>query len=195
MTRDEKLQHFYNVTIDDANRQRKKILKDYQKSLETEYRLHVENRNLQVKNDIEVRSALVRRNINREFSSESLEIKHAMSDEQGRIIESLFKEAEKKLQVFKKTPEYVDYLCGLIDKVKAFAGKDEVKIFIDPSDNIPEKIKILEERAGQRIYFSSEPVWGGLVARIESKNILIDETFKTALEEAKENYSFEGDIE
>ena len=190
MTNDEKLQHIYNVAIKDADRQRRGILEAYQEGLDKEYQRHVSEKQQRIQNETEERSALIQRELNKKFSAESLEIKHSLSLKRKELLDFLFNEVKEKLLAFKKTPDYVPYLVKLIKKAETFAGNDPMTVYIDKSDQgLSEEI---EKLSGIKPETGRENILGGIQARIESRHILIDRSWKRAIEEQKENYSLEG---
>ena len=189
MTIEEKLAHFQDAAIEDIKKKKAAALREYQESLDKVFAEHKENTDLQMKQDLEAERVLIHRKMNRDLSTESLEIKHRLSMEQQKLSDRIFGEVKDKLLKFKETPDYKEYLISLIERAKRYADGDEVSISIDPGDEnlIPE----LEERTGLKIGMTDGPVLGGVEARIEKRNILMDETFKRALEDARENYRFE----
>ncbi len=189
MTNEEKLAHFQNAATEGINRKKAAALREYQDALDKEFARHRETTELQMKDELAAQRVLARREMNRDLSAESLEIKHRLSMEQQKLTDRIFGEVKDKLKKFKQTPEYTEMLVRLIGKVKELSGGDDVKISIDPKDE--ELIPELEKRTGMHIDITEEAVFGGIEARIESKNIFMDETFKRALEDARENYRFE----
>jgi V/A-type H+/Na+-transporting ATPase subunit E len=190
MNNEEKLQHIYEVAVKDADRERKAILKAYGEGLEKEYQRHVSEREQRIRSEAEAQIVLVKRQMNKEFSAESLEIKHSLSEKRKELKEVLFNEVNEKLLAFKKTSDYVPYLAKLIEKAKEFAGDDELAVYVDRSD--ANLVSEIESASGIRPMVSDEELFGGIEAKIESKNILIDRSWKSQIEELKENYSFEG---
>ena len=189
MTIEEKLAHFQDAAIEDVKKKKAGILREYRETLDREFARHKESVDLQMKQDLEARTVFIHREMNRDLSAGSLEIKHRLSAEQQKLTDNIFGEVKEKLLRFKETPEYTEYLIRLIASAKELAGDDEVKIGVDPED--APLIPGLEEKTGMKIETTDGPVLGGIEARIEARNVLIDETFGKALEEARENYRFE----
>ncbi len=82
-----------------------------------------------------------------------------------------------------KTSEYFDLLAKQITEAKNFAGNEEVTIYINPTD-ISLKAN-LEANTKAVLTVSTIDFIGGTRAVIHDKNILIDNSFLTKLEEAK----------
>ena len=75
-----------------------------------------------------------------------------------------------------------------IKEAAHFAGTDDIMIYIDPSD--ADRLKELEDATKAHLTVSDTEFMGGTRAVIQSRNILIDNSFETKLKEAKEAFSF-----
>ena len=76
---------------------------------------------------------------------------------------------------------YKDYLTAKIQMAGEVAGTEPVIIYLDPSDE--DKKAELEEKTGAGLTVSEIKFGGGIRAVIRSRNILIDESFLTRLEQ------------
>ncbi len=86
------------------------------------------------------------------------------------------------------SPDYKKLLLKQIKAASSFAGTDAIIIYINPSD--ADKLPELEQSAKIPLTISQASFIGGIRAVIESKNILIDNSFETQLKEAKESFTF-----
>ncbi len=188
MTLDEKLEQFYHAAIESATSQNVQIIEEYQKSLQTIYEDY-KNEALR-KADITYRaeSEKLLREKNRELSAEAIKLKRKISEKSAELKEKLFKEVSDKLTEFMATPEYYNLLLNQIKEAREFARGDDITIYINPSDT---NLKAsLEAETKITLNISTENFFGGTKAIIHAKNILIDNSFITKLEEIKSTFSF-----
>lgn len=194
MTTEEKLQHFYDFSMKSADTEAKQILSEYQSTLDAQFRAHKEEKNLEAERQLKDEANKARREINKALSAEQLNIKRLISNKEREIKEQLFAEVKDKLIAYKSASpaEYLDFICTKIKEAWAFAAGDEMTIYIDPSDEALQKD--IEDKTGVKTTISKEIFFGGMRAVISSKNILIDESFVTLMNEAKDNFTFDGGI-
>lgn len=190
MTTEEKLQHFFDASIQSASEEAEKIKKEHKEALDKLFMEHQASMERQAGAQLQAESDRLKRDINKEVSARQLEFRRQYSARTEEIKSLLFAEVEKKLQRFKDSPEYLDYLKNLIQEALSFAGEDTITVYIDPSDEalLPQ----LAEALGISPSISREAWGGGMRAVIRSKNILIDNSFATLLNEAREEYIFTG---
>ncbi len=191
MTTEEKLQHFLDVTVENANAKSVKTLEEYEKGLETVLASHKEDALRKQALQIKLSEENLRKEKNTEVSKQQMEIKKELGKKQEELKSLLFHEVEDKLEAYMSTKEYDRYLTEHIKEAKAFAGREEIQIYIDPADE--EKLVALEAATGTQISVSEYGFHGGMRAVIRSKNILIDQSFETRLREARNEFSFNFD--
>ena len=88
------------------------------------------------------------------------------------------------------TEAYNDFLIRCIRQAVRYAGSDPVIIYINPSD--ASKKAALEETTGAELTVSKEDFIGGVRAVIRSRNILMDNSFKTQLDNEYDKFLFLG---
>ena len=91
---------------------------------------------------------------------------------------------ERRLEEYRHTDAYEDQLEKMVEKAVALAETAGVQIF-SPSDR--EKKERLEQKTRQQILIGKE-LKGGICAVIKEKNILLDESFGSRLQELREQY-------
>lgn len=192
MTTEQKLQHFYDISVEEAHKESEKMLDDYKKELEKQFDLHKKEKSLEADSLMKAESQRAAREINKALSSSQLEIKRHWSKKQDELKESLFIEVLDKIHDFMKSPAYKEYLIRKIQEAVEFAEEDELSIFIAPCDQ--SKLDDLSKKTGAALLVSQEDFIGGMKATIPHKNILIDNSFKSALENAKHNFTFDGGL-
>ena len=190
MTTEEKLQHFYEVSMDTAKEEATKVLDEYKAALETEMERHKQEKQAASESQFKIDSDNAAREINKALSAEHLHIKRKLSKKQQKLKESIFAEVEELLDDFSKKPEYTDWLEDKIKQSLEIAENDSVQIYLTAKDSA--KAEELTKRTGITPLISETDFLGGIRAVIPEKNILIDNTFLTAFESEKERFNFDG---
>ena len=96
MTTEEKLQHFYDVSMNSAQEEAQKALSEYRASLEQEMEQHKREKQAASDNRFKIESENAAREINKALSAEHLHIKRKLSKKQQALKEKLFAELEKR---------------------------------------------------------------------------------------------------
>ena len=190
MTTEEKLQHFYEVSMDTAREEATKVLDEYKAALETEMERHKQEKQAASESQFKIDSDNAAREINKALSAEHLHIKRKLSKKQQKLKESIFAEVEELLDDFSKKPVYTDWLQDKIKPSLEIAEHDSVQIYLTAKDSA--KAEELTKRTGITPLISETDFLGGIRAVIPEKNILIDNTFLTAFENEKERFNFDG---
>lgn len=175
MTIDEKLQHFYEVSLDEAREDAARAIQDHKDYLQKVLEEHKQSRIQTAEAEVKAETEHVRREVNKALSSEQITLKRNWSLKQNELKETLFAEVKNRVQQFTAAPEYQDYLCRRIREAKDFAEDDEILIFLSSNDK--ELLDSLTARTGCPLQVSSENFLGGIRAEIPAKNILIDNSF------------------
>lgn len=188
MTTEEKLKHFLDVSIESATKKSSTMIEDYKNALNEIFEQHKKDAkrkaDLQVKLDTEG----LEHEKNKELSKEQIRIKKETSQLQEDLKEKLFVEVKDLLEEYMSTREYQELLAKQIKEAKEFAGKEEIIIYIDPADS--GELMSLETAANAHLTVNEYSFLGGTRAIIQSKNILIDNSFETKLNELKETFTF-----
>ena len=190
MTIDEKLSHFYDVTIEDAQAKAAGILEEHRKALAHMTEKHKADSQENAQVQIKAETANARREINKALSAEQLTIKRDWTKKQNELKEKLFAEVKTQLENFRNTPDYPAYLESKIKEALDFAEQDKINIYISPEDSalLPD----LVERTKAFITVSAEDFLGGIKATIPHKNILIDHSFAGNFQAVYKEFKFDG---
>lgn len=184
MTLDEKLEQFYNVTIESATTRNIEIVEEYKASLTKTLEDHKREAIRKSEEAYKLESEDLIREKNRSLSAEAINVKRKLNEKILELSDTLFEDVLVKLQAYMKTKDYEDLLVKQIKNAKEFAREDEMTIYIDPTD---EHLKqSLEDTTGVTLTVSSYDFVGGTRAVIPAKNILIDHSFTSKLKELKE---------
>jgi V/A-type H+-transporting ATPase subunit E len=187
MTLDEKLEQFYNATIESATQQNLKITGDYKDSLAKILEDHKKDTLQKSEVTYQLESENLIREKNRTLSSASINIKRKLNEKSSQLIDALFLDVKKKLEEFMKTEEYTSLLIKQILKAKEFARNDEVIIYINSSDSYLKEM--LEQKTKVTLTISASDFIGGTRSVIHEKNILIDHSFSSKILEVKESFT------
>ena len=190
MTIDEKLSHFYDVTIEDAQAKAAGILEEHRKALAQMTEKHKADSQENAQVQIKAETANARREINKALSAEQLTIKRDWTKKQNELKEKLFAEVKTQLENFRNTPDYPAYLENTIKEALDFAEQDKINIYLSPEDSalLPD----LVERTKAFITVSAEDFLGGVKATIPHKNILIDHSFAGNFQAVYKEFKFDG---
>ena len=190
MTIDEKLSHFYDVTIEDAQAKAAGILEEHRKALAQMTEKHKADSQENAQVQIKAETANAKREINKALSAEQLTIKRDWTKKQNELKEKLFAEVKTQLENFRNTPDYPAYLESKIKEALDFAEQDKINIYISPEDSalLPD----LVERTKAFITVSAEDFLGGIKATIPHKNILIDHSFAGNFQAIYKEFKFDG---
>ena len=190
MTIDEKLSHFYDVTIEDAQAKAAGILEEHRKALAQMTEKHKADSQENAQVQIKAETANASREINKALSAEQLTIKRDWTKKQNELKEKLFAEVKTQLENFRNTPDYPAYLENKIKEALDFAEQDKINIYLSPEDSalLPD----LVERTKAFITVSAEDFLGGIKATIPHKNILIDHSFAGNFQAVYKEFKFDG---
>lgn len=192
MTIDEKLQHFYDTSVEEAKEAASREIAEHKEKLQQMLETHKESQKLTAENTIKAESESVRREINMALSAEQLTLKRDLTKKQNKLKNRLFTEVRNRLDAFIADPQYEDFLCSKIQEAKDFAGEDEIFIYLSSSDSA--KVPSLAQKTGLALQVSEESFIGGIKATIPSKNILIDNSFEEKLQTMRREFKFDGGI-
>lgn len=184
----EKLKVFQESAIEVAQQESRAELEEYKEKYDQELEGFKKNKQQEIETAFQIEKLNIRREMNRKVSAEIIRQKRILDECQQQKKQELFAMVEEKLAEFQKSEAYDNYLAAQIRKAAEFAKSEEITIYIDPKD--ADKKQKLEQETGQELTISKIDFGGGIRAVISSRNILIDESFATRLEQEKNSYSF-----
>lgn len=190
LTIEEKLNNFYQSSIETARANANAIIEEHQAALDKIFTEHKETMERQAAAELAAEKEKLKRELNKQLSTEQLHIKRSLSRKNMELKDKLFAEVIEKLRAFKKTPEYTAYLERKIKETCDFAAGDALTIYLNASDaHLKEQ---LEQSTNAELILSREDFKGGVRAVIETKHILIDNSFLTLLNDERETFIFHG---
>ena len=192
MTIDEKLQHFYEVSLDEAREDAAQAIQEHKEHLARTLEDHKQTSRQNAEAEIKAETGHVRREVNKALSAEQITLRRDLSRKQEELKTALFSEVKAKVQQFITTAEYEEYLCRRITDAVNFAEDDEIQIFLSSGDK--DKVNVLAEKTGVPLQVSDEDFLGGIRAEIPQKNILIDNSFSANLAAMCKEFKFDGGL-
>ena len=192
MTIDEKLQHFYEVSVEEAKEDAAKAIQEHRESLSQMLEDHKTARRQSAEAEVKAEAEHVRREINKALSAEQITLKRGWSRKQEELKETLFVEVQEKLADYMATQEYQQLLISQIREIMKFAGNEEVTIYIDPADQ--PCLSSLTAAVNHPLTVSEYSFSGGTRAVIPGRHILIDNSFAAKFDAAKKNFTFDGGV-
>lgn len=190
MTLEEKIAHLQTTSMEQARAEGNAIIDSHKEALEKVFEDHKAEALRQSETRIKAETTSARLALNQAAAKSQLEIKRRQGKIQQELKDKIFKEALSLTEDFMKTEAYEDFLIRCIRQAKEFAGEDDVVIYINPSDE--NKRSALEDASRARLTISAEDFIGGMRAVIRSRNVLIDNSFKTQLRNEYDKFLFLG---
>lgn len=177
----EKLEVFRDFTINIAKEQSGQLALQYEEACRQELEEYRKKKQTEMEQKVRMEERNIRRQLNSRVSGELLRQKHMLEECRRQWKKKLGQQVKGLLAEYQKTQEYQEYLLAKINLAKEMAGKEPVTIYLNPSDAA--KKEKLEQTAGVTLTVSSVDFVGGIRAVIPSRNLLIDESFGSKLEQ------------
>lgn len=190
MTLEEKLSQMQSASMEQARAEGNAIIDAHREALEKVFEDHKAEALRQAETRIKAETTNARLSLNQAAAKSQLEIKRRQGKVQQELKDKIFEEADSLIQDYMQTEAYTEFLIRCIRQAADFAGSDPVIIYINPSDEA--KHTALEEATGAQLTVSAEDFTGGVRAVIRSRNILIDNSFKTQLRNEYDKFMFAG---
>lgn len=190
MTTEEKLQHFLEFCMEDSRARSAKMLDDCTAALEKSFQEHRAEAEHRAAMQIQFEKERIKREINKQLAVEQLKIKRELSQKQEELRDMLFVELRNRLAAFMETPRYQHMLERQIRQAGEVAGDEPLTVYLDPADG--DKLQRIALHMGKTadVRLSQYSFGGGSRAVISSKNILIDNSFNSLIEEARRHFTF-----
>lgn len=192
MTVEEKLDNFRTICVENARKDSVKAQKAVREKLEASFEEHKAQKKESLRTRVYEETIEVRREFNRIESERRAEIRRKMAKRQAVIEDRIFKAAEEKLAEFRNSSAYGEYLVRKITEAINFANGESITVYIDASDK--DFVRRILEKRGISPTISRESFGGGVRIVLNKSRILIDNSFRKKMEEAREWFTFdEGD--
>ena len=190
MTLEEKIVHLQTTSMEQARAEGNAIIDSHREALEKVLEDHKAEALRQSETRIKAETTNARLSLNQAAAKSQLEIKRRQGKVQQELKDKIFEEVMGLVNDYMKTEAYGDFLVRCIRQAVHFAGQDPVTIYLNPSDEA--KRADLEDATGVHLTISAEDFIGGVRAVIRSRNILIDNSFRTQLRNEYDKFIFLG---
>ncbi len=190
MTIEEKIAHLQAASMEEARAEGNAIMNQHRDALEHLFEEHRAEAVRQSETRIKAETTNARQQLNMAISKAQIELKRELGKTQNELKKQLFMEVDQLMKEYMITEDYKRLLISYIEKAAKFANGEELTIYINPTDE--DKKAYLEEHTGLTLTVSKEDFTGGIRAVIHRRNILIDYSFKGALESERAKFLFEG---
>ena len=190
MTLEEKIAHLQTSSMEQARAEGNAIIDAHKEALEKVFEDHRAEALRQSETRIKAETTNARLSLNQAAAKSQLEIKRRQGKVQQELKDKIFEEVMGLVNDYMKTEAYGDFLVRCIRQAVHFAGQDPVTIYLNPSDE--SKRADLEDATGVHLTISAEDFIGGVRAVIRSRNILIDNSFRTQLRNEYDRFIFSG---
>ncbi len=177
----EKLEVFRKFTIDVADKEIEALIQEYKENCDRELEEFRKSRQIELEHKFQIKETEIRRQVNRKVSEEMVRQKRILDSCKQEWKGKLIARVKELLEEYQQTESYQGFLAAKIRMAKEVAGDEPVVVYINPSD--ADKKQGLEQETGVELTVSSIDFGGGVRAVIRSRNILVDESFVTKLEQ------------
>lgn len=190
MNIEEKITHLQSAAMEAARAKGNGIIENHKSALQSLYDKHEAEAKKQMETRIKSETINAKQQLNQATAKAQIELKRELGKYQRTLKLQLFEEVHALLSDYMKTDDYKSLLVSYIHKAAAFANKEPLTIYIAPGD--APLIPALVEITGMDLTLSRDDFYGGLRAVIHGRNILMDYSFKGALESEFEKFQFLG---
>ena len=190
MTLEEKIAHIRSVSMEEARAEGNAIISSYKEALEKVFEDHKKEAERQAQTRIKAETTNARLQKNQAMAKAQFDLKREQGKVQQELKDKIFEEVYQLIDGYMKTKEYDIFLADCIKKALDFADGEEMRIYINPSDK--EKKDFLEKETGAELTISAEDFIGGVRSVIRGRNILIDHSFKSSLQNEYDQFMLQG---
>lgn len=182
---DEKLKHFTSVILEATEEECAKSYENYKNKMDDYYNEHVADAKKQKKINEKIEEDRIKRKFSKEYSLEQLQMRKKVNTKREELKKKVIEEVRNLLEEFYKTKEYTDLLQKQIIQSRIVARGEVINIYLDPKDE--NLLLELEARTKENLLVSSHSFGGGIRAEIPKKNIFIDKSFESKIEDMLES--------
>lgn len=189
MTTEEKLHHFNSIILESTEAECNEAFEEYKQSMDKYFEAHKKERAEKHKLEEKVEADNIKRTASKEYTTEQLHIRRKINHKQEELKNKLLAEVETLMESYFTTEDYKKLLIKQINEAVTVARGEEIHIFLDAKD---ERLKEeLEAACNIQLIADGRTFYGGIRAEIPKKNILIDNSFESKLDNWKETYLIE----
>ncbi|MDO4670602.1 MAG: hypothetical protein Q4A67_03915 [Aerococcus sp.] len=190
MELEEKMAHFEAETKKKTDEALQGQLDQYEETLKQDYDQFVHNTDATLKERFQEESEALRKDANKQYSEVQIERQRDLYLQQTKLKEIMLNRFKQALDEYKETEEYVEQLEQMGKTVKDFAKDEVFDLYIDPQDEA--LVPTLEKALDHPVIVSDRPFYGGMRGVLRERDVLLDFSFSTYLEQLEANWALTG---
>ncbi|MFW3497385.1 MULTISPECIES: V-type ATP synthase subunit E [Aerococcus] len=161
----------------------------YRATLQKDYDEFVKNTNQEFDAKFENAKKNMRKELNKNISQSQIHLQRDLYLQEEKLKKTLFAEFNDAIQNYMQTDEYRNQLVVMINNLKDYAEKnrEELVVYINHSDQA--MYEILLEETNANIQISDREFLGGVRGVFKDRQVLIDYSFSTLLENVEDSFT------
>lgn len=161
----------------------------YRATLQKDYDEFVKNTNQEFDAKFENAKKNMRKELNKNISQSQIHLQRDLYLQEEKLKKKLFAEFNDAIQNYMQTDEYRNQLVVMINNLKDYAEKnrEELVVYINHSDQ--GMYEILLEETNANIQISDREFLGGVRGVLKDRQVLIDYSFSTLLENVEDSFT------
>ncbi|SPT62064.1 V-type ATP synthase subunit E [Aerococcus viridans] len=161
----------------------------YRATLQKDYDEFVKNTNQEFDAKFENAKKNMRKELNKNISQSQIHLQRDLYLQEEKLKKTLFAEFNDAIQNYMQTDEYRNQLVVMINNLKDYAEKnrEELVVYINHSDQ--GMYEVLLEETNANIQISDREFLGGVRGVLKDRQVLIDYSFSTLLENVEDSFT------
>ena len=161
----------------------------YKATLQKDYDEFVKNTNQEFDAKFENAKKNMRKDLNKNISQSQIHLQRDLYLQEEKLKKTLFAEFNDAIQNYMQTDEYRNQLVVMINNLKDYAEKnrEELVVYINHSDQ--GMYEVLLEETNANIQISDREFLGGVRGVLKDRQVLIDYSFSTLLENVEDSFT------
>lgn len=161
----------------------------YRATLQKDYDEFVKNTNQEFDAKFANAKKNMRKELNKNISQSQIHLQRDLYLQEEKLKKSLFAEFNSAIQNYMQTDEYRNQLVVMINNLKDYAEKnrEELVVYINHSDQ--GMYEVLLEETNANIQISDREFLGGVRGVLKDRQVLIDYSFSTLLENVEDSFT------
>ncbi|MFO8068406.1 MAG: hypothetical protein R6U02_00180 [Alkalibacterium sp.] len=189
MNTEEKIDFFREMTLKYADEKVTEQVESFEQSLKEILEDHKAEKRSKAEIELNAEKDNLRKESNKHLAQLQLQQQRDVHKKQQQLKEEIFALARERVNEYMLTDDYIELLIHQMQKALALAKGEEITLYIDPVD--AEKQSLLEKHLKHDVTISKRPFIGGSRGVIQSRKLLIDNSFLKRFDVEKANFSFD----
>ena len=186
MNIEQKLEFFSKATILEAKEIRDNMLKAFKRKLNEDYEAMAQIEEQKAHENIKSLTHALEQKLNKELIEHTNTMRKSLAQERIALIETIFENVLLKINEFRYTQKYNDYICDQIAEIINQYGSD-IKIYLSQEDLF--LIDNIRVKTGMDTYIDEKSFIGGVRAVVKDGKISVDKTLLSRLSAERELFN------